>query len=297
MGVITSIPCQEKVPPNCGRCDWMGVLLSKEPVKFGARKLYEISIPATHNSATYNVKPTIISSIAMCQKYDILHQLRSGVRLLDLRICDDTPDNVIMISHRFLCGSLGEVFHQIYSFIFENKSEIIVVAIKKDWDRELSQEGYDTMVQMASNYFAGYLMTREDLETLPVSELVRQNKRVHFSSPGLEHTPIRTSDVAQTWSATYSPYCKTLVKNLSAFIHDSGSRQIKIHDCYLTPSPKSVAYWSVNGTNWHKLQRNTNIQILSWLKRVRGKIPFNAVSVDMVDQEIIDLVISLNSDS
>lgn len=296
MGVVTSYPCKEKVPPNCQRCDWMSKLLTNDPIGFGAKKLYEIAIPATHNSATYNIKPVIISSIAMCQKYDILHQLQSGIRLVDLRICDDTPDGVIMISHRFLCGSLGQVFHQIYTFISENKKEIVVVAIKKDWDRGLSQEGYNTMVQMALNYFAGYLMTREEMENLSVSELIRQNKRIHFSSPGLGYSPISPSELSQTWSVTNSPYYKTLIKNLSAFEHEKGIRQIKIHDCYLTPSPKSITYWSMNGTNWHKLQKNTNKHVLSWLQRVRGKVAFNAVAIDMIDQGIIDLVISFNSD-
>lgn len=274
----------------------MGMLLAKDPNGFGAKKMYEISIPATHNSATYNIKPDIISSIAKCQQYDVLHQLRSGVRLVDFRISDDAPGGVVRISHQFLCGSLDDNFQQIKKFLVENKNEVLVVAIKKDWDRKLSQEGSSAMIQMALNYFAEYLMTREDLENLSVSELIRRNKRIHFSSPGLGESPLFASQVAQTWSVTNTPYSDVLIRNLTAYKFEDGLRQIKIYDCYLTPSPESIAFWSVSGKNWHKLQRDANTQVLSWLKSARGKVPFNAVSTDMVDQGIVDLVIDFNSD-
>lgn len=273
----------------------MGSLLGNDPQGFGSRKLYEISIPATHNSATYNLKPDVISSIAQCQKYDVLRQLKSGIRLVDLRICDDTSDGVLTISHQFLGAPLAEIFRQIKQFLSENKHEVLVVAIKKDWDRQLSQEGYNAMIQMVQDHFAGYLMTREDLENLSVSELIHQDKRIHFSSPGLGKSALSTSEVAQTWNATNTPDGATLINNLSAYRYEDGLRQIKIHDCYLTPTPDSIAYWSMYDMNWHKLQRDTNALVLAWLKDARGKVPFNAVSIDMVDQGIVDLVIDFNS--
>lgn len=295
MGVVTSFPVKDEFPLSCNKKDWMGLLIKKEPFNFGDLKLYDIVFPATHNSATYDVEPNLVSAVAKCQKDNISTQLASGVRLLDLRICDDTPDNIITISHRFLCGSLGEVFHQIHTFLRENPTELVIVAIKKDWDRELSCGGVNTVVNMIQNYFSDIFVTDEEVQKFSIKQLLELNKRILFISEDLATTAIPVSKMCQSWCDTNSASSQKLLRKLDEYSHKTEKRHLRVHDCYVTPNAESITKWCVKGVNWHQIQKDNNAKVFNWIReQTQGEHDFNIIALDMISQDLVDFIINLN---
>jgi len=129
--------------------------------------LYNLKIPATHNSATYNISDKSIVSIdtqydtslglialvqanlpvygltptytqqwlhpwMKNQECNILQQLKHGIRLLDIRLCSNKHSNVNLrytSCHGFVGSYLPEIFNQIVSFITSNSNEVVIVDV------------------------------------------------------------------------------------------------------------------------------------------------------------------------
>ncbi|KAI9297036.1 PLC-like phosphodiesterase, partial [Neoconidiobolus thromboides FSU 785] len=183
MGAVTSAPVEESSPPRSNRKKWMEELSKRKP-EFNKLKLHQMALPGTHNSATYHIehKYNYTSELARCQQHDVLTQLNSGVRVLDLRICDDCSEGVLKISHRFHGVNLGEVLHQIYTFLSDNQGEIVLVNIKKDFDRELSEEGIKKASEMIKNYFGSMIIDNFKVYEFGYEELIYKKLRIHFFS-------------------------------------------------------------------------------------------------------------------
>lgn len=61
------------------------------------------------------------------QELNILGQLNSGIRYLDLRIWKDPSTSVFLIEHGLLAESISEILDQIHRFLHRNKKEFLVL--------------------------------------------------------------------------------------------------------------------------------------------------------------------------
>lgn len=105
-------------------------------------------IPATHNSCCSEEYTgfSIAWYWAWTQKLNILQQLNWGVRLFDVRLCDDNPrsskiTNEIFVSHTFVTKlTLKKLLEMFKTFLAENTSEVVLLWIRKDYERKLDTD-------------------------------------------------------------------------------------------------------------------------------------------------------------
>ncbi|KAF4505001.1 hypothetical protein G6O67_006999 [Ophiocordyceps sinensis] len=93
-----------------------------------------LSIPGTHNSPTcFKALPSV-----RCQSADVPHQLRNGVRFLDIRVSVDPQHDALALVHSAfpisLTGNkyLADMLDGIYRFIDDNPSETVIMSIKRE---------------------------------------------------------------------------------------------------------------------------------------------------------------------
>eukprot|EP00923_Selenidium_pygospionis_P052891 GHVN01091637.1.p1 GENE.GHVN01091637.1~~GHVN01091637.1.p1 ORF type:complete len:249 (-),score=55.57 GHVN01091637.1:34-780(-) len=112
------------------------------------KTIWDITLPATHNSASHKLdtkqarlahpfwtlmKP-MVQKFCACQEESIYRQLSLGIRFLDLRVLkhpgrDFTP----FCGHGGICTvSLDEVLSEVYTFLNENTSEVVLVSVHID---------------------------------------------------------------------------------------------------------------------------------------------------------------------
>jgi 1-phosphatidylinositol phosphodiesterase len=98
-------------------------------------KISELSIPGTHDSATFKFKSKvkILEGYIKTQSIDITEQLTIGIRFLDLRLKEDENGNFNMFhSFQFLNLSLDDVLDQVYEFLSNNETEFIYIMISNE---------------------------------------------------------------------------------------------------------------------------------------------------------------------
>lgn len=130
--------------------------LSHIPDKINISK---ISLPGTHNSAAcYTSFPSV-----RCQDVGILDQLNHGVRFLDIRV--STPYMSSFKSNGFnyrykklqvIHGNfpvrllfpvkLDTVLNEIYQFLDNNKSEVVIVSVKPEGPHSLSEQQFSDII-------------------------------------------------------------------------------------------------------------------------------------------------------
>eukprot|EP01084_Bolivina_argentea_P161488 281100_1 len=100
---------------------WMG--------KYQHLKITDLYIPGSHDSATYSING-LGSEWSRAQSLNILQQLNVGIRFLDFRVM--SKNNTIYVSHRFQGGLFEDCLVQIKRFLSVNKTEIVLMEVKKD---------------------------------------------------------------------------------------------------------------------------------------------------------------------
>jgi 1-phosphatidylinositol phosphodiesterase len=123
----------------------------------GNKKLTEITIPGTHDSATYDT----VFMPAQCQKMSFTDQLNSGIRFLDFRLkrgFDADKDHVLWFYHGSLGLNLhfGQVINMLVDFLQRHPSETILMCVKNESDpsSESKQEKFynDFNITISNNY-------------------------------------------------------------------------------------------------------------------------------------------------
>src|SRR5262245_11026770 len=98
--------------------------------------LSDLTIPGTHDSATYGMSGEVGYSWYKTQNENITQQLNRGVRYLDLRCKDDGhwgAHCLAMVHADQWCGMwLDEILSQVYTFLNNNPSETVIVVIKEE---------------------------------------------------------------------------------------------------------------------------------------------------------------------
>lgn len=126
----------------------------------GNKKLYEITIPGTHDCVTQYIQ---FPHISRCQDRNIYEQLCLGVRALDIRV-QSLGDRLGMVhgvakafntDERFAKQmDLADVLDHVYRFLDENPDEAVVFQFKNDSNKEREK--------CFNNLFYTYLKGNED---------------------------------------------------------------------------------------------------------------------------------------
>lgn len=143
------------MPAGYDGANWMGRLADETP-------LAAISIPGTHDSATFGVVGLDLPDISRCQNTDATFQkqLNDGIRFFDLRvgsdgklhhsyvICYDSWPNAIYID---------EVFDRIVAFLNAHPTETAMVLLKHEYGDNADQ--YLNQVRAAIDKYPGRVYT------------------------------------------------------------------------------------------------------------------------------------------
>ncbi len=118
--------------------------------------LSRLSIPGTHDSCTYNVsriKNSMSIGMVKCQEFNLKEQFNSGVRFFDIR-CKQISNKLEIYHGPFYCNmNLDEVLSTFQGLLKDNKSETIIMSVKKESDSEDSSETFcDSFINIVSNY-------------------------------------------------------------------------------------------------------------------------------------------------
>jgi len=171
------------------------------------RRLNHIILPGTHNSAidrinysiplgnkTYNnlrklakyVKPigNFIYKWTVNQYFTIEEQLKTGVRLFDLRVTYIEREDKFYLSHTFMSIELCNVLEQIVKFMGENQKEVIMLKFSYDYEYK-NNSNFHTIkfMDILYKYLDKLVFTKNDTismsDILPYySEMVEKNKRI-----------------------------------------------------------------------------------------------------------------------
>ena len=109
---------------------------------FEDEKLFDLILPGTHNSTSYDLShcSILFGNRVSCQNQPILRQLEDGVRAIDLRVIQTlhrTQDSIYPCveywtghGNRFV--ELELVLDTIFTFLKENPSEFVFLCVAPD---------------------------------------------------------------------------------------------------------------------------------------------------------------------
>lgn len=169
------------------------------------KTIYDISLPGTHDSSTYNINGSqyinlpkqysqliklanilhipinnIIKGWVKTQNLNIYEQLNLGVRYLDLRI--SYYNNNWHVHHNYIIGDkLSVMLDQIYVFLNENKGEIILIELSHVFNS--TQKELNILNNMIKNQFYNLLCRKEEYLNNTIEYLVNTNQRLLIFSP------------------------------------------------------------------------------------------------------------------
>ncbi|CAE7243271.1 plcA [Symbiodinium sp. CCMP2456] len=129
-------------------CNWMAALPDQLP-------LCKVSIPGTHDSATFQMWPlpvnwAYVHAYGQTQDWDISAQLAAGVRFLDLRV---KADGWLYHGPLACALTLEAALQTCHSFLQEHRSELLLLRIK---DEERSRESAHRVYELVKK-FAKYM--------------------------------------------------------------------------------------------------------------------------------------------
>ncbi|KAF8542695.1 PLC-like phosphodiesterase [Trichophaea hybrida] len=125
---------------NASLSSWMG--------KFNnSTFLGALSIPGTHNSPAYHAAlPSV-----RCQSVNITEQLNNGVRFLDIRAMYDNRELTLVHGAFNIAISgpkkLSDAMNECYNFLDRNRSETIVVSLKREGRGETNDQDFSKLIK------------------------------------------------------------------------------------------------------------------------------------------------------
>lgn len=263
--------------------------------KLKDKKLKDIHIPGTHDSACYTVSFTKSSELykslrplfyylgyiscvtihfTKTQSLNIYKQLCIGVRYLDLRICYYplmTNQCEFLCSHTYYCTTLKDIIDQINKFTEENPEELIVIRYAIDFEHFSSTNIPDIHKYLRNNLNKVNASTSDiyaDINVIAdklISDLLPLGNVLLF--PNLETQWFNVNNVTD-FTKLYRDYTDKLF----------------VLDAVVTPNEKSNFLYGL-----YSLSRQVKKEVLN-----NFKSNFNVYSLDYIDKELCNFVISKN---
>jgi len=267
-------------------------------------RLCELSIPGTHDSGTAEFEYFINSGQAHCQNFNILEQLRDGVRFFDIRI---SPYGGI--SHGLIdCKeSWSSVISDMINFLKNHNSEFIVLlvgsALTNYWNEEM-KEAVKKAYQNNKDFFyqqteidgqvtveelRGKIVVLKRQEKCPIGILLEFEKDATFS-----YNNFVVEDKYNEHNTNEK--IKSVTENLNNAIANVESKIFITFNSIagtITHTPYNYA-WGGNG-----IDPIMNKELMTYMKSSGGKHSFGIVVLDFYNDhgeqpELINSIINSN---
>ncbi|GMH40094.1 hypothetical protein BSKO_07998 [Bryopsis sp. KO-2023] len=266
------------------------------------KRLHQIIIPGAHNAATAVIKDDSFTSkiagfAAQTQgvhPYELMMDF--GVRFLDLRVTDEDTSGELWTSHNFLAQPLEPILDDIRRFLNETEKELLVVQIKKDFDRRLSENGIETIKKKILERFKDNLIT--DASGTLISLSVAGKRLLIVSDLAvLRKSPIFADRLTTSWGTTRSGERPKLIRNLNSYLEAGENlRRIRTLDAYITPNAKTFARSFLRFRGWRSVISDANRSIRRWTMGLSNDLieRINIVSLDRVPMDFSKEIIAMN---
>jgi len=272
--------------------NWMGEYIDYYP-EFGKKKIYQICIPGTHHSGFLG-SPSILNGWSKPQKLTITQQLLAGIRMFDFRVCDDTGTHGIVISHTIASRyRLENALNEVHTFLSEHTKEIVILWVRKDKKRKLSENGVIEIRDMLVDVF-GDMILPNTLKEAPITELLKHGQVI------LEEGVVGLGedvewDGVKSWEYTKEGSRFGLVENLIAF-NRVPRNTISITEAVITPKGifGVLKYIGRGKTNLMRVGSFANKDLLFILNLKNMKLNLNVYMHDNTNSQIINKIIGLN---
>ena len=120
--------------------------------------LTEMTLPGTHNSGT--CRPVAVypaNEIIRTQSMSLRNQLNLGIRVLDLRIGQNSPGNYIISHDKYRTRySLSDALQEIVGFINDTRKEIVILDFHRFNNLGQGDFDFDQLKAEVNNSFDGY---------------------------------------------------------------------------------------------------------------------------------------------
>jgi len=269
--------------------DWISKLTQTNEI-FANKTMFDITIPGTHHSGILEV-PHGLRSFCICQSHDIKTQLYAGVRYFDIRVMYDTKDSNFYLAHTY-CSTLKitAVFQVFVDFLQEEKDEILIISLRKDWEnkKSITNEVGEILLSYAIKYFGDKIIDNtEESAKLTIKELIKSCKRIIFVGD-IETFPNWSYDLS--WISTRSHKPMKLISNCDEYL-----KQIEFGKKFIVLETIITLKIGFKGffSNMDHLAYQVNGEVI---KKLKEKLwtKTNVILCDFVDQQLIDTIILQN---
>jgi hypothetical protein len=230
------------------RANWMSSL------GLGNRKLWQITFPATHDSCTYdfydwssstglinvssacNGAPGVVVKENTCQAQaeTILHQLRGGIRYIDIRPCKNSHENDDFYTYHYLIAvQVSGVLDQIAQFLAESTQELLIVNVSHFCS--FTDNDHSNLIDLIISKLGNYMLTSQLSPSVAASVAYKQSLSYYLPTGSGSKVMLIYSDFAvdsNGYPDSNSSYVNYITrnpsgKNLNGFIPSLG-----IYDYY-----------------------------------------------------------------
>ena len=130
----------------------------------GNLRLTELTLPGTHDSGTYQPASPILYDFLRTQSMSLRDQLNLGIRVLDLRIGQNSPGNYIISHDKYRTQySLSDALQEIVDFIDATGKEIVILDFHRFNNLGRGDFDFDQLKVQVRSSLEGYCL-------LPVSQ-------------------------------------------------------------------------------------------------------------------------------
>jgi len=128
--------------------NWMGDLPDDTEIN-------QISIPGTHDSATYGKN---LGIGVKTQTWSVKEQLEAGIRFLDIRV--RRTDNSWSLHHGafYLGKQFGDIMDMVTGFLKQHPSEVVFMHIKNDYDAKKNSKSHAEIWKRYSGIYDRYIV-------------------------------------------------------------------------------------------------------------------------------------------
>ncbi len=191
--------------------DWMRLIP-------GNTKMYEMSIPATHDCVMWDENmpaPAVLKPCAKCQYHPIDRQFNYGIRGYDLRIYWDEKKKRILMAHNNYDArqTFASVFAMLVSKIREYPTEFIIadIIIERDIDKDVADDYRKEVLSILQQY-RDYIyidpfdaVNRRDPAQLPTLDALRGKVFIRSQPDGYRGNKFSGGVAGDPWRCRYLP--------------------------------------------------------------------------------------------
>ena len=156
--------------------NWMEHLAKDKSIDFGSRKITEISMPGSHDAATYTMKNSLLQKHSVTHTLDLKQQFDLGTRYFDIRVKTNPASENLRFFHGPAQSDKGVVNQEMDKFFSAVLERDEITVIKFQFNGKNAHDAF--RAQILNDSIRDAIASPEDIATKSVSELMAEGKKI-----------------------------------------------------------------------------------------------------------------------